>query len=153
MPSGNNRKRRGEAGGAELHCLRRAKLGRNVNDGVRGNPCVFRVSAVPRLAESTTIDQHGIAFAEAVIAGGNDRARKIDATNQRIVSQDPALAGRGQRILVIDRRMTDFDDDIAFAQVVNGQLRKTCNDVFVLLVDPECAKFFHVVVPLRLCGL
>ncbi len=67
----------------------------------------------------------------------------IDATDQGIVAQDLALAGRGQRIFVIDVRIGGADDDVAFGQIVYGYGFELRANRTVIIMDTVCLERLH----------
>ena len=58
-------------------------------------------------------------------------------------AHDPALAGGGQRVLVVHVRPAGADDDVALPQVVEADGVDAGDGVAVVLVHPECAKRIH----------
>ena len=110
---------------------------------VAGQAGEFRVAAVLRLGEAAAGDQHLLARRESRVGRGHDLAGEVDAADQRIATQDAALAGRGERVLVVDVGVTDPHHDVARAQVVERDLVETRDDAAVDFVDAECAHGGH----------
>ena len=109
---------------------------------------VLGVAAVDGFAETAAVHEHGGAGLEVGVLRADDDAGEVDAAVQRMPAQYLAGAGRGQRVLVVDRGVADLDDDVAFRQVVDRHVLETGNDLAVLFVDAVCAKLVHRISPL-----
>src|SRR5690606_29214472 len=59
--------------------------------------------------------------------------REVDAGDEREAAQDASAAGDRERVLVVQARVRDADDDIARCQVVQGELDGACVHAPVLI--------------------
>ena len=108
-----------------------------------GTRAHFRVAAIVRLGQSAAGDQHRIAGVKARIAGGFDAAGQIDAADQRIAAQDPAGAGGGERVLVVDAGVADADHHLAGPEVIELERLEARDDAAVVGVNAKSLEVFH----------
>ena len=132
--------RRRKAGGAELHRGVRIQAVRDRHYVFGGDARHAGVATVTHLAHAGTVDQHRLSFVQLGILGRYDDASQIDAADQRIASQDWRSPGRGQRVLVVDCRMADANNDVAFGQVIELEFAKLAADAVAILVDAKRLK-------------
>ena len=126
----------GEAGGAERHRLARAQPVGQRDDPVAGHPRVLGEAAVVGDAEVVAVDDDLFALAVA----RHDGAGQVDAGDQRRDLRDLALRRDRERVLVVDARPVDADDDVALAEVVPAQLAQLARDVVVALLRHQRAE-------------
>src|SRR5574337_23440 len=105
--------RGGETGGAQDHAFAQAQAGRQRNRPARVQSGVFREAAIAGLGQAAAGAQHAIAFPECRVGRSHHMAGDVDAAVEWIAAQDAALAGAGQRILVVDRGIRDLDQYFA----------------------------------------
>src|SRR5687768_17364032 len=121
----------------ENHAFAQAQAVGQGNDPLRFEPRVFTVAPVARFAQPAAGDQHGIAFADLRISGGDDVARDIDAAHQREFAQDLALAGTGEGVLVVDGGVSRFDHDFAGSEIVERYRLDAAAIAVGVVVDAE----------------
>src|SRR6185436_11693875 len=92
---------------------------------------VLRVAAVVRHAELEADADHGVALLEARVGGRNHRAGQVDATDAALPPQDPALAGGGERVLVVHIRIGDAHHDVARVEVLERHLHELRPDLAI----------------------
>ena len=95
---------------------------RAADQPVPGRAYVLGVAAVGVLAQTEAGDHHRIALGVAVIAGGVHDTGHVDSPDHGEPAHDPARPGRGQRVLVVDAGPRGADDDVAFVQIVEGDV-------------------------------
>src|SRR5690606_7592100 len=76
----------------------------------------------------------------ARVGGFNDFSSKIDTADERVLAQDLALTGRGERIFVVDRGVTDFHDELARGQIVERDRFELAGGAAFILVDAKSGK-------------
>ena len=105
------------AGRADRHRL----LGREgfgqADEPAARHPGHRRVAAVARLAQAPAVEDDGVAGLEPVMRARPHRTGEVDAGNERERADDRRLAGKGERVLVVQGGMADLDGDVAFGQV------------------------------------
>ena len=127
----------GEAGGAQDHALAQVQAARQSHHPLRRQARVGRIAAVAGFGQAAAGDQHRVALTELRVGGGGHVAGHVDAADQGEVAQDPALAGAGQRILVVDRRPLDLDHHLARRELVQRQRLDAAAVAGVVVVDAE----------------
>ena len=127
-----------EAGSAERHRLEGAETLGHRNHPLAVQAREFRIAAVMHFGETATGDEHVIAGLVASVGRGLDHAREIDAPDQRVLAQDLAGTGRGERVLVVDVRVHHAHDDLARRQIIERELFKPRDDLLVDFVDAKC---------------
>ena len=108
-----HRERGGVAGDAERARLEQRQAPGQGNDPVGGKAPVFGVAAVVVGAQAEAVHDDLVAPLEARIRRLLDHARQVDAGDERKLQRDLRLAARGERVLVVDARVGDADDDVA----------------------------------------
>ena len=140
-----NGQRRRKSRCTNLHHLCRAHALWHRHYRLGREPRVLGITAVARFTQSATIDENRHAWFKLIALRAHNCTREIDAADERKLPQDPSFAGRRKRMLVIDRRVADFDDDVACAQVIDVQLAEISDDVAILLVNTVGTKILHPV--------
>ena len=127
----------GKAGGAKDHALTQVQAARQGHHPLRRQARPGRVAAVTGFGQAAAGDQHRVTLAELRVGGGGHVAGHVDPAHQREAAQDLALAGAGQRILVVDRRPLDLDHHLARRELVQRQRLDAATVAGVVVVDAE----------------
>ena len=138
-----NCERRGKAGRSDLHYFSCGHSLGNKLEVFAIDAYKFSIAAIDRFTEAAGIHKHLCTRLKCGVVRALDRTGEINAAVQRIATQDSSGTGRGQRIFVVDCRVTDPDDNIAGRQIIDVELLKSRDDLAVFLVYSICAKLIH----------
>ena len=135
--------RGGEPRGADRHAVAERHCAGQRDQPVPGRAYVLGVAAVGVLAQTEAGDHHRIALGVAVIAGGVHDTGHVDSPDHGEPAHDPTRPGRGQRVLVVDAGPRGADDDVAFVQIVEGDVLEAPPGLPLFLVYAVCEKRLH----------
>src|SRR5437868_830065 len=122
----------GVAGGAEGHRFPERQPLRYAADPVALHARVRRVAAIVRHADVfAACGEHGVALLPAGIRRFHHRAGEIDAADGRGPAQDFALAGDGERVLVVHVRIRHAYDDVTGIEFVERVIDELGADLLV----------------------
>jgi hypothetical protein len=101
-----------------------------------GNAGVIGITAVVRHADIVAGRDHGIAFPEARIGGFHHSSGQVDAAHAGEAADDLAGAAGSERVLEIDARVRDLDDDVAGIELIQPHVREAAGDFAVIVEYP-----------------
>ena len=102
---------------------------------------------IMRFAQAARRRNHNVARRKFRMRGARDATREIDAGNHREATHHRSLAGDGETVLVVDRRESDVNVDIALHQIA-----LTHDDVIgvlavIVFVDANGSEVSHMAAP------
>ena len=113
-----NRQRGGEPGSPERHRGAQVEADRQWRNPVTANPRILSETTVVRFHQAGANGHDPLAFAVSRISRRSHGAGDIDTADEREFAQNAARPGRGERILVVDARVSAVNHDIARAKIV-----------------------------------
>ena len=108
----------GESRRAQRHRLEQAEPRGQRHDRLRRDAGELRKTAVERFAEVAPGDEHAIAPREAPVDAAFDHTRQIDAGGAHRPPRNRRVAGHRQRVLVIETRVGDADNHLAWGEII-----------------------------------
>ncbi|MNT00492.1 hypothetical protein D3C72_1349250 [compost metagenome] len=119
---------RGVARRTDCHRLAGTEGIGHLHQPVAGHPRPLREATVVGLAQAVAVDQHAVTGRDTGVGRMRHHAGQVDAGNQREGADHRRVAGDGQGILVVDRRVVDGDRHLAGHQVALGQIGQCGGD-------------------------
>ncbi|MNV55159.1 hypothetical protein D3C71_1473830 [compost metagenome] len=136
----NDAQHRRVAGRADGHRVTVRHAVRSMNQPVRLDARVLGQAAPVLLAHPPAVKNDPLAGREiGVLALFNDPG-EIDAGHHGKAAHDGAFAGNGQRILVVQRAVVDFDQYVALREISLRQRLHRCAIALFVLLDQDAVK-------------
>ena len=148
----HHREHGGVAGGADRHGLARAHARRQPHQPVALDARLLAIGAEMGLAAAPAVEDDLVARLPGRVAGGFHGAGEIDAGDHRKAAHHRRLAGDGEPVLVVQRRIFDADGDVAVHQVGFVEIGECGLGAALGLFDHDCLECRHARAPRSIRG-
>ena len=128
------------AGRADRHGLPGGELGRQWNEPVAVEPGALSESAPVSFADTPAVEHDAVTCLPVRVAAVGDDAGEVDAWDHRKLAHHRRLAGDGETILEVQRRVIHVDGHVPVGELRLIEVRAGNGLPGLTLIDQNCRK-------------